>query len=931
MDSVGSVGLHIKVLKNELIKDVKQSVREAASEVKKQSSSVSKSVVSSVGAETKALKGLTSVAKGLMSVLGIGISIAGLISFGKACVDLGSDLAEVQNVVDVVYADMNEQVNDFASSAIKAYGISETVAKEYMGTLGAMSKAFGYSTAEAYSQAEALTALAGDMASFYNKTTDETFTALKAVYSGETEVLKQYGVVMNETALNEFALSQGIRKTVKNMTEQEKVSLRLSFVQDRLSAAAGDFSRTSGGWANQVRVLSLQFDSFKASIGQGLINVLTPVVQWLNAIMEAANRAAAAFANFTAQITGTMQAATGGVAADVSAAAESANELSSGLSSAGGAAKTLKRSLAGFDKLNVLSSNAAGGGGAAGGIGNTGINTAAVKQATAAQTGLNKALEITKEVIKDIKASFSKGFDEGFAGFDTSKISTNIQNIREEIRDIFNDPDVISSGSNFTNNIAEGIGKVTGSLARIGSVSAEMFTGGFSRFLTEHSPEIKGYISDMFDIRGEEAQIMGNLSISVGNIFEGAFGTTAGEKLVSNLVNIPAQIYMSVQEIGAKIGRDLLSGFQTVIGDNEGGITSALSGIVETISDVTGTISTAVTYMGQTANDTYDTYISPFISNIMSGISELTSSFLAFWDENVKPILDDIAENAETIWDENLQPLWDSLMDFFGSVSELVSALWDTYLKPIIDWIIQNVLPVIAPIIRTLVSYVMNLVGIIGSQIKIVLSVLGGLMDFITGVLTGNWSKAWEGIKNIFSGAWDGIKSILFRIEDIFSDVFDGVIAVIKAALNLGIASIERFINNAIKAINTLLSGISAISEAVGIGSISKIKDVHLPRLAEGGFVEANTPQLALIGDNRHSGEIVAPEPKISEAVAAGFAQMMPQFINMMSSAMRTAVAAGSAGNGRTPELHLYLDGREIHDVVFDYENRNNSRSGGRA
>ena len=928
---VGSVELEIKVLKQQLITDVKSAVKDAAREVQKQSSDVSKSVTAAVGRETSALKGLTSVAKSLMKTLGIGISIAALISFGKQAVELGSDLAEVQNVVDVVYGTMAEDVDEFAKSAIKSYGLSETVAKEYMGTLGAMSKAFGYSTAEAYSQAEALTALAGDMASFYNKTTDETFTALKAVYSGETEVLKQYGVVMNETALNEFALSQGIRKTVKNMTEQEKVSLRLAFVQDRLSAASGDFSRTSGGWANQVRELSLQFDSFKASIGQGLINVLTPVVQLLNAIMEAANRAAAAFANFTAQITGTMQAATGGVVADVSAAAESANDLSSGLSSAGGAAKTLKKSLAGFDKLNVLSSNAAGGGGTAGGIGSTGINTAAVKQATAAQTWLNKALEITKEVIKDIKASFSKGFDEGFAGFDTSKISTNIQNIREEIKDIFNDPDVISSGANFTNNIAEGIGKVSGSFARIGAVSAETFTGGFSRFLTEHSPEIKGYISDMFDIRGEEAQIMGNLSISVANIFEGAFGTTAGEKLVSNLVNIPAQIYMSVQEIGAKIGRDLLSGFQTVIGDNEGGITSALSGIVETISDVTGTISTAVTYMGQTANDTYDTYISPFISNIMSGISELTSSFLAFWDENVKPILDDISENAKTIWDENLQPLWDSLMDFFGSVSELVSALWDTYLKPIIDWIIQNVLPVIAPIIRTLVSYVMNLVGIIGSQIKIVLSVLGGLMDFITGVLTGNWSKAWEGIKKIFSGAWDGIKSILFRIEDIFSDVFDGVIAVIKAALNLGLASIERFINNAIKAINTLLSGISAISEAVGIGSISKIKDVHLPRLAEGGFVEANTPQLALIGDNRHSGEIVAPEPKISEAVAAGFAQMMPQFINMMSSAMRTAVAAGSAGNGRTPELHLYLDGRELHDVVFDYENRNNSRSGGRA
>ena len=119
-------------------------------------------------------------------------------------IELGSDLAEVQNVVDVVYGNMSADVNSFAQSAIKSYGMSETVAKNYMGTLGAMSKAFGFTTQEAYGQAEALTALAGDMASFYNKSTDETFTALKAVYSGESEVLKQYGVVMNETAQEPF-------------------------------------------------------------------------------------------------------------------------------------------------------------------------------------------------------------------------------------------------------------------------------------------------------------------------------------------------------------------------------------------------------------------------------------------------------------------------------------------------------------------------------------------------------------------------------------------------------------------------------------------------------------------------------------------------------------------------------------------------------
>jgi hypothetical protein len=206
-------------------------------------------------------------------------------NFAASCVKLGSDLQEVQNVVDVSFPTMSKKVNDFAMNAAVSFGLSETMAKKYMGTTGAMAKAFGFTEKEAFNMGATITGLAGDMASFYNMSQDEAFTKLKGIFTGETEALKDVGVVMTQANLDQYALANGYNKTTSAMTEQEKVALRYKFVQQQLSLASGDFIRTSGSWANQVRILKLQFEGFKASIGQGLINLLTPLLQMINLLM----------------------------------------------------------------------------------------------------------------------------------------------------------------------------------------------------------------------------------------------------------------------------------------------------------------------------------------------------------------------------------------------------------------------------------------------------------------------------------------------------------------------------------------------------------------------------------------------------------------------------------------------------------------------
>ena len=296
------------------------------------------------------------MAKTVASVLSVGAIVA----FGKSCTELGSDLAEVQNVVDVTFGEMSASVDAFAKDAITQFGLSETMAKKYMGTYGAMAKAFGITGHAGLEMSKTITGLTGDVASFYNLSQDEAYTKLKSIFTGETESLKELGVVMTQTALDQYALNNGFGKTTAKMTEQEKVMLRYQFVMSSLADASGDFARTADSWANQVRVLKLQFDSLRATIGQGLINALTPVVKVINELLGKMQTFAGYFKSFTEALFG--KKSDGGIsgAADAMAgAAGSSGTLADNMENVAESAKKATKSLAAFDELNIVNQNPA--------------------------------------------------------------------------------------------------------------------------------------------------------------------------------------------------------------------------------------------------------------------------------------------------------------------------------------------------------------------------------------------------------------------------------------------------------------------------------------------------------------------------------------------------------------------------------------------
>lgn len=210
------------------------------------------------------------------------LSLQGAMNTVKNGIDYASDLAEVQNVVDVSFGKSAASINDWSQKALEAYGLNEVTAKRYNGTLGAMLKSTGVAGDSVVDMSEKLTGLSGDMASFYNLDTNAAFEKIRSGISGETEPLKQLGINMSVANLEAYALSQGITTAYDKMSQAEQTMLRYNYLMSVTSDAQGDFARTSDSWANQTRLLSENWTEFVGNMAANLLPTLTASVSALN-------------------------------------------------------------------------------------------------------------------------------------------------------------------------------------------------------------------------------------------------------------------------------------------------------------------------------------------------------------------------------------------------------------------------------------------------------------------------------------------------------------------------------------------------------------------------------------------------------------------------------------------------------------------------
>lgn len=814
--------------------------------------------------------------RGLLGTLGFGLSIAGLVALGKQAIDTASDIQEVQNVVDTAFGSMSYKMEQFAKTSVKQFGISQLSAKQLGSTFMAMGASMLDSMEDASDMAINLTARAADMSSFYNKSIEETSTALKSIYTGETESLKEYGVVMTQVNLQEFARQQGINKSIQAMTQAEKVQLQYAYVMQQTNLAAGDFAKTSDSWANQTRVLSEQFKELLGILGSGLITVLTPVVKFLNTVLTMLIAIAKQIGAILSKLLGISipVADSGKFADDLSAAAGGADDLTEGIEAAG---KAAKGALAPFDDLNVLAKET-GSGGAAGGASIGGgfempeleLEETEVEEVDALSSAIDGLIERVKPLFDwfaRLKDLFAEGFFDGLGESWEDRIvdiEGSAKNIIKVLTDIFSDTSVVSAAQNMMENVVYAIGQALGAVTSIGTTIGQNLVGGIDIYLYENSDFLKEKLTSIFDISGDIALLIGEAFDSIAYIFE-PFGSLVGQQVTANIIGIFTNTTLSLLELAGKFGRDLLSTIITPISENKEGLRTAFLELLSTAYDVSGTVLEAINHTFSKINEIYDQYFKPFFDSVATGLSELLAQFLEFWNGYMQPILDSWAEKFDILWTEHIQPMIDNFIEMVGILVEALTVFWEEILQPILSWAIEVLAPTIADICDIVFSRVENVIKMITAYINGIIDVVKGVINILIGIAKGDWQRVWDG----------------------FAGVLEGVSGIIKGIINGIIGAIEAMANGVVAGINTVIRALNSLSfdlptwlpgdlggKSLSL-NISEIPKVNIPRLATGAVIRGGNPFMAILGDQPAGvTNIETPLPTMVDAFKQAIAEM---------------------------------------------------------
>lgn len=207
-----------------------------------------------------------------------------LVAAGTAAAKVASDYEENLNKIDVAFGDSADKVRQFTDNAMDAYGLSKVAASGSASAFGALAKGVGLTEDAAANVSIKLTGLTSDLASYFNTSNDVSAKALESIFTGESEALKKFGVVMTDTNLKQFAKDHG--QVYEKLTQEEKVMLRYNFVLEKTKDAQGDYSRTSDGTANSIKTFQAAVQDLATTFGSELLPIITPMIQGLTRIIN---------------------------------------------------------------------------------------------------------------------------------------------------------------------------------------------------------------------------------------------------------------------------------------------------------------------------------------------------------------------------------------------------------------------------------------------------------------------------------------------------------------------------------------------------------------------------------------------------------------------------------------------------------------------
>lgn len=831
------------------------------------------------GASNKAAKQATSIFSGMGKKIAAGLSIAAFTKFTKDCIEVGSNVTEVQNVVDTAFKDLSGQADQWASNAMTNFGLSELSAKKYMGVFGQMSNAMGITGQAALDMAEDVTGLTGDVASFYNLSTDEAYTKLKSIWTGETETLKDLGVVMTQTNLDQYALNNGFGKTTAKMTKQEKVMLRYQYVTSALSNATGDFVKTQDSWANQTRILTLRFQQLKASLGKGFIALFTPILRGFNNLLAGLQKVADGFASFVQMLTGAdVSTSMGSISSDIAGIGDDASSAADNVGDIGSAAKKtakdIEKSLAGFDQINKLteptddSSDSSGStDGTSSGIGSVDLVpdvSGSTSNATSAISDfVNKAKKELDKLRKWSVSTFSPSMSRIWDG-----LTKNTDTAKKNLASAFND------------------------IRALGPPLLNYFNGPFTNYLVTWVDTNGSILNGLFD--------------SFNTVFSDVWNKAA-YPILANFVSVGLPMLTDFASQTLSLNGTIFDTFKASWNSlwSEG-----VSPAIESISNVwIGLVNTMA--------GAWNEWGEPIFTGIKAAVKTTGDVFLDIWNNMLQPVWENALDVIDRVWSEHLQPLLANFLDFVGEIVTCATTIYNNFIAPVVGFLSELLGPIFIAIFDSIGNKVGVVVGTIADLMNDTITVFKGVIQFIKGVFSGDWEGTWNGIVTAFDGIFSGI-----------ADIAKGPINMVIGFINGLITGVQSGINAIVRSVNKL--SFKVPNWVPGIGGedfgfhLPEADFSKIPYLAQGGYVKPNTPQLAMIGDNRHQGEVVAPEDKLLDmaqkaAAMASSAELLAEAISILKQILKIL---------ETLDLDIQLDGKSLKKYVVDKINEHTKQTG---
>ena len=563
-------------------------------------------------------------------------------------------------------------------------------------------------------------------------------------------------------------------------------SLFVLFNKLRSAVVAGmsNLAQESGSTNSAISMLWSSLDRLKNSLATAFAPILTAIAPILSKFIDMLSTAATYVSMFFSMLSGKKTytralAVQKDYAASLNDTASSAEDVADATNDAAdaadAAAEATEKYLSPLDDLNKMDSKSdsgsgGGGGGKSPGAGGGGGGTGSAPMFTEEQipNAFLDNLQKVFDLLKKIKDLFMSGFWDGLGDYkpQLAELKKDFASIKKSLAEIFTDPEVVGAAKRFAESVIYNLGVVAGSIASVGLTLAVNLVGGFESYLGRNKDRIKKFLVDVFNVGTEIADEFGLIAKTIAEVFAKTFGTQTAQDLTGNLIGIFASLGGLAAEIFARYERDkMYLAWQPWI-DNKDKLVEAIN---ETIAPIQHLAQVIEDFLNDTSDKIitfYDESVKPFIDDIESGCASILETLLDLYNSYVAPILDEWGTRLEDLINGPLTDFVDKFLDVCKKIIDALQQIWNEVLVPLLNWIIQNVLPKLKPVVQWLGDAAIDLLGAAVKMANGILDMLRGLIDFLVGVFTGDWKKAFSGAQEIAQGFADACGAVIEWIGD---------------------------------------------------------------------------------------------------------------------------------------------------------------------